>query len=176
VVDASAKGKRKINYVEFAKSWNQTADGKTHTWDKTNNVRASQELIEAKTDLVTQTRELFQAHTAPFPDSLIGFASSSHPQRGVIEFTDLGDYALPSSITVDLAISRPRITPNLLTETQRPYPRINYQRSSRRASESAVAQNFDRPLQVVRTGGDKAHPTSTQVIPHRLPPDSGQTE
>ncbi|KAJ7867866.1 hypothetical protein B0H13DRAFT_1897403 [Mycena leptocephala] len=164
VADASAKGNCKINYVDFAEAWNQTADGKTRcyvtsdvlaayakTWDKTNNARASQELIDAKMDLVTQTRELFQAHTAPFPDSLIGFASSSHPQRGVIDFTDSDDHALPSSITVDLAISHPRIMPNPPAEGHGPYAQRNRQpKEPCSSSASAVAQNS---CEAVRTRG-----------------------
>ncbi|KAJ6626312.1 hypothetical protein B0H10DRAFT_2211200 [Mycena sp. CBHHK59/15] len=66
VAEASANSKRKINFVRFAKAWNGTADGKTRfyvtadvlaayskSWDKTNNSRASQELIEAKMDLMS---------------------------------------------------------------------------------------------------------------------------
>jgi hypothetical protein len=183
VADASTKGNRKINYVDFAKAWNQTADGKTRcyvtsdvlaayakTWDKTNNARASQELIEANF-LVTQTRELFQAHTAPFPDSLIGFASSSHPQRGVIDFTDSDDHALPSSITVDLAISHPRIMPNPPAEGHGPYAQRNRQpKEPCSSSASAVAQNS---CEAVRTRG------STKVDsgdPYISPAGSGQIQ
>lgn len=184
MADASAKGNRKINYIDFAKAWNQTADGKTCcyvtsdllvaytiTWDKTNNARASQELIEAKMDLVTQTRELFQVHTAPFPDSLMGFASSSHPQRGVIDFTDSDDHALPSSITVDLTSSRPRIMPNPPAEGHGPYAQRNHQpKEQGSSSASAVAQNS---CEVIQTGD------STKVAsgdPYISPAGSGQKE
>lgn len=126
VVDASANGKRKINYENFAKEWNRSADGKhrfyvtpevlsayAKTWDKTNNARASQELIAAKLDLVNQTGELFQVSTAPFPDSLTGVACTVHPQRGVMEFTDSDSQStIPGSIAVELSVSHPHITPN----------------------------------------------------------------
>ncbi|KAJ6558917.1 hypothetical protein B0H10DRAFT_1967203 [Mycena sp. CBHHK59/15] len=105
-------------------AWNGMADGKTRfyvtadvlaayskSWDKTNNSRASQELIEAKMDLVRQTGKIFQSSNAPFPASLIGVASTSQPQRGVIE-TSPDDPSLPSSISVELVVSRPRITPS----------------------------------------------------------------
>jgi hypothetical protein len=121
VADASANGKRKINYTDFAREWNRTADGTDRyyvtadvlsayakSWDKTNNARASQELIAAKMDLVRQTGELFQ-EPSEFPASLEGIVSSAHPRQGVIEL-DNSDPRMPSSINVDLAISRPRIT------------------------------------------------------------------
>ncbi|KAJ7433194.1 hypothetical protein FB451DRAFT_1380474 [Mycena latifolia] len=130
---ASANGRRRINYVEFAKEWNRTADGKTchyvtskvlsayaKTWEKTNNARASQELIEAQIDMAHQTTELFQTPTAPFPDSLKGVASSAQPQCGVVGFTDLDDYLMPSSLSVELATSHPRITPNLTVKQPNP--------------------------------------------------------
>ncbi|KAF7340497.1 3'-5' exonuclease domain-containing protein [Mycena sanguinolenta] len=82
VIDASSNSKRKINYLDFAKEWNASADGKgrfyvtsdvlaayAKTWDKTNNARASQELIEGRLDLANQTRDLFQSQDVPFPDS-----------------------------------------------------------------------------------------------------------
>ncbi|KAJ7479110.1 hypothetical protein FB451DRAFT_1172230 [Mycena latifolia] len=133
VAEASANGRRRINYVEFAKEWNRTADGKTRhyvtsevlsayakTWEKTNNARASQELIEAQIDMAHQTTELFQTPTTPFPDSLKGVASSAQPQCGVVGFTDSDDYSMLSSLSVELATSHPRITPNLTVEQPNP--------------------------------------------------------
>ncbi|KAJ7747497.1 hypothetical protein B0H16DRAFT_1461980 [Mycena metata] len=131
VADASANGKRKINYNDFAQEWNRTADGKgrfyvtpdvlsayAKTWDKTNNARASQELIAAKLDLVKQTQQLFQDAPAPFPSSILGVASSAHPQKGVLELT--ADSDIPSSLAVDLAISRPQIIPPESTAPSQP--------------------------------------------------------
>ncbi|KAK7001165.1 hypothetical protein R3P38DRAFT_2559415, partial [Favolaschia claudopus] len=63
VLEASASGKRRINYDSFACRSNGTADGKTRfyttadllttfakSWEKTNNARDSQELISAQVD------------------------------------------------------------------------------------------------------------------------------
>ncbi|KAK6972283.1 hypothetical protein R3P38DRAFT_2812412 [Favolaschia claudopus] len=121
VVEASISGKRKIGHESFANRWNSTADGKTRfyvsadllaafakSWEKTNNARASQELISAKVDLAHQTRQLFQeTNNLPFPNSLLGTATSSHPQEGLIEF-EAGN-PVPDSISTDIAISRPQI-------------------------------------------------------------------
>ncbi|KAK6988809.1 hypothetical protein R3P38DRAFT_3228414 [Favolaschia claudopus] len=121
VVEASISGRRKISHESFANRWNSTADGKTRfyvsadllaafakSWEKTNNARASQELISAKVDLAHQTRQLFQeTNNLPFPNSLLGTATSSHPQEGLIEF-EAGN-PVPDSISTDLAISRPQI-------------------------------------------------------------------
>ncbi|KAK7025723.1 hypothetical protein R3P38DRAFT_2778525 [Favolaschia claudopus] len=124
VIEASASGQRKISNENFARRWNSTADGKTRffitadilaafakSWEKTNNARASQELISAKVDMARQTRQLFQDNNnLPFPTSLLGTATSSHPQEGVLEF-DAENPSLPSSISTELAISRPHIPP-----------------------------------------------------------------
>ncbi|KAK6988757.1 hypothetical protein R3P38DRAFT_2476908, partial [Favolaschia claudopus] len=124
VLEASASGKRKISNECFENRWNSTADGRTQFFitadilaafaksrEKTNNARASQELISAKVDMARQTRQLFQDNNnLPFPSSLLGTATSSHPQEGVLEF-DPQDPSLPTSISTELAISRPYIPP-----------------------------------------------------------------
>ncbi|KAJ7509193.1 hypothetical protein B0H11DRAFT_2427416 [Mycena galericulata] len=129
VAEAAANGKRKINYIDFAKEWNRSADGKNRyyvtadvlsayakTWDKTNNARASQELISAKLDLVHQTGEIFQKPTIPFPDYLKGVASSQHPRKGVVKLTDSTNQTVPSSIAVVFSSMPPKGSGNLSEE------------------------------------------------------------
>ncbi|KAG6825607.1 hypothetical protein H0H87_009081 [Tephrocybe sp. NHM501043] len=71
---ASSQGKMKIDYEAFAQEWNRSADGKERfyittevlagyakTWEKVNNIRASQELIADKLDLTTLPFRLNQA-------------------------------------------------------------------------------------------------------------------
>jgi hypothetical protein len=118
---ASSSGRKKIDFESFARDWNGSADGKTRyyvtadvlstyakTWEKISNIRASQDLISAKIDLVRQTGELFSASTLPFPESLKGNPLVVQPQRGVVAFDD--NQEIPDSISVGLAISHPRIT------------------------------------------------------------------
>ncbi|KAJ7719728.1 hypothetical protein B0H16DRAFT_1794348 [Mycena metata] len=117
---ASAAGRKKIDFEAFAREWNGSADGKTRyyvtadvlssyskTWEKISNIRASQDLITAKVDLVRQTGELFSASTLPFPDSLKGNPTVAYPRRGVADVSNGRD--IPQSISVGLAMSHPRI-------------------------------------------------------------------
>ncbi|KAJ7088237.1 hypothetical protein C8R43DRAFT_1142287 [Mycena crocata] len=120
---ASKAGKKKVDFEQFAKKWNRTADGKARyyvttevlrtyskTWEKISNIRASQDLIAAKMDLARQTGELFSASTLPFPESLKGNPTFEYPQHGVLTMED--DLSnIPESISVGLAISHPRIHP-----------------------------------------------------------------
>jgi hypothetical protein len=134
VAKASANGKRRIDYNDFAKEWNRSADGKyryyvtpdvlsayAKAWDKTNNARASQELIAAGMDLVQQTSKVFQESAASFPSYIARVPSNIHPQRGVIELNEHVPHSTPSSVTVELAISHPRIAPT--EQIQRPQTR-----------------------------------------------------
>ncbi|KAG6888414.1 hypothetical protein C0992_008530 [Termitomyces sp. T32_za158] len=77
----SADGKKHIDWEAFACQWNQTADGKDRvyitaevlaaygkTWDKANNIRASQELISGELDDIQRTKEVLQpliCHSQP---------------------------------------------------------------------------------------------------------------
>ncbi|KAJ6536480.1 hypothetical protein DFH09DRAFT_1091440 [Mycena vulgaris] len=91
---ATTAGKKKIDFEAFAREWNSSADGKTwycvtgdvlstyaKTWQKISNIRASQDLIAPKIDLVRQTGELFSAATLPFPESLKGNATATQPHH-----------------------------------------------------------------------------------------------
>ena len=74
------------------------------------NARASQELIAAKMNLVNQTGQILQGTNISFPDYLKGVAKPVYPQQGVAELTNLEGPTTPSSLSVELAISRPPIT------------------------------------------------------------------
>ncbi|KAG6840588.1 hypothetical protein H0H87_012039 [Tephrocybe sp. NHM501043] len=108
----------KIDYEAFAQEWNRSADGKERfyittevlagyakTWEKVNNIRASQELIADKLDLVSRTRDTFAALDLPFPPYLAdNFAVSTQPSRGVIDF----EGPLPLSLSTNAPVSVPR--------------------------------------------------------------------
>ncbi|KAJ7434171.1 hypothetical protein FB451DRAFT_1379978 [Mycena latifolia] len=175
VAEASASGKCRVNYNDFAREWNRSADGKDRyyvtpdvlsayakSWDKTNNARASQELIAAKMDLVRQTGELFRAPSAPFPTSLIGDASVAHPRHGVIDLmaTDSDGPSVPSSIDADVAISRPRITvqnPDQLLDRRRSTHSLTQPQTSAPALGSASSShhselNLQPPVRTAQSG------------------------
>jgi hypothetical protein len=112
--------KKRIDFDAFAREWNGSADGKTRqyvtgdvlstyskTWEKISNIRASQDLIAAKIDLVRQTGQLFSASTLSFPSSLKGNPTIIQPQYGVIALDN--DQEMLDSISVGLANSHPRI-------------------------------------------------------------------
>jgi hypothetical protein len=114
---ASAKGKGKINYEAFAQEWNRSADGKNRfyvttevlasyakTWEKTNNIHASEELVVDKMDLTSKTRNIFAAPHLPFPEYLTDNPVSVQPSRGVIDFDD----PVPFSLSTDFPTSRLR--------------------------------------------------------------------
>ncbi|KAF8992063.1 hypothetical protein BDZ89DRAFT_1151259 [Hymenopellis radicata] len=71
---AAQDGKRKINFDQFAPQWNRTADGKTRFyitpellmayakgWERTNNIRASQEIINDTLKDVSRSAAAFIA-------------------------------------------------------------------------------------------------------------------
>jgi hypothetical protein len=114
---ATANGRGRLDYEAFAREWNQSADGKDRfyitaellsayakTWEKVNNIHASQEMIQDKMDLIHQSREIFAANHLPFPDFLTGTASSIQPRQGVIDMDPAQPG--PASISVELSVSR----------------------------------------------------------------------
>jgi hypothetical protein len=118
---ASKDGKKNIDYNSFAQEWNRSADGKfrfyvtpevlaayAKTWERNNNIKASQALIADALDVILQTSRAFSAAHQPFPEFLTALPSSTHPLEGVIEDT-LESTALPSSISTHLAISHPTL-------------------------------------------------------------------
>jgi hypothetical protein len=118
---ASSNGKGKIDFEAFAQEWNRSADGKDRfyittdvlcayakSWEKTNNIRASQELISDKMNMIEKTGKIFAAPHQPFPTFLTAVPTSIQPSQGV---TDLDNF-VPSSLSVDISPSRP-ILPTL---------------------------------------------------------------
>lgn len=124
VAEATANGKSKIDYTAFAQTWNRSADGKsrcyvtpellanyTKNWERTNNIRATQELIRPQLNVVQQTTKTFAAMNQPFPTFLVGTAASSLPQHGVVDIMSMDPGDIPASLSVSLAISQPPILP-----------------------------------------------------------------
>jgi hypothetical protein len=118
---ASSNGKGKIDFEAFAQEWNQSANGKDQfyittdvlcayakSWEKTNNIHASQELISDKINMIKKTGKIFAAPHQPFPTFLTAVPTSIQPSQGV---TDLGNF-VPSSLSTDIAPSLP-IPPTL---------------------------------------------------------------
>lgn len=108
---AVAEGKGKVNHEAFAQEWNQTADGITRfyvtaeilasytkSWEKTNNILASQEIIATDLQNVSRSAEAFVAHDFPFPSFITGQAMPIHPQKGVLESMD----HVPSSSSISI--------------------------------------------------------------------------
>ena len=131
---ASADGKGKINYEAFAQEWNRSADGKNRfyvttevlasyakNWEKMNNIRASEELVAHKMDLVSKTRNVFAAPHLPFPAYLTDNPISVQPSQGVIDFND----PVPFSLSMDLPTSRLR-TNNITQDFEVPPPADTY--------------------------------------------------
>ncbi|KAF8133169.1 hypothetical protein K438DRAFT_1787686 [Mycena galopus ATCC 62051] len=83
---ASTAGKKKIDFEAFAREWNSSADGKTRYY--------------VTGDVLT---------TLPFPESLKGNATVAQLHHGLFALGDSEDQEMPESISVDLAISHPRI-------------------------------------------------------------------
>ena len=127
--DAASSGKHKIDYLSFARAWNQSADGKdrfyvttevlsayARTWEKSNNIRASQDLASDTIYTINQTRAVFAAPDMPFPTFLTGNATSAQPQKAV---RDLGrSQSMPPSISTDLPLSRSTLLAPLVTSPQ----------------------------------------------------------
>ena len=126
---ASSEGKRKVDYEAFAREWNKSADGKyrfyvttellvaySKSWEKNSNIRTSQEMIVDKLRMVSRSAQVFSAATRPFPSYLTASPHSTHPSQGILDVGDALD--LPSSISTDLALSRPSVSqPSSLIST-----------------------------------------------------------
>ena len=124
---ASESGKSKINFEAFAQEWNQSANGEdrfyvttevlstySKTWEKSTNIRASQELISDQLEVVQQMASVFAAEAHPFPTYLTSIPISTHPCEGVVEFENCENpltspTPVPDSLSTDLALSRPQL-------------------------------------------------------------------
>ena len=143
---ASNSGKGRIDYQLFAQEWNQSADGRTwfyittdvlsayaKTWEKTNNVKASKELISDKLDQIHQSRDIFAAPQSPFPNFLTGSSTAVHPQQGVIDLDQT--QPIPPSISTMLSISHPSIS---LLENMNNAVTTSFGNTSRNSPQAAV--------------------------------------
>jgi hypothetical protein len=112
---ATTEKKKKVNFEAFAREWNRTADGKERfyvtfevlsayakTWEKANNVRASQELMSGQLQEVKKTADIFLATKKPFPSYLTSESTQIQPSRGVIVIEEL---AVPSSLSTESELS-----------------------------------------------------------------------
>ena len=110
---ATTDKKRKVNFEAFAQEWNRTADGKERfyvtfevlsayakSWEKANNVHASQELMSDQLQEVKKTAEIFLADGKPFPWYLTTNSTQIQPSRGVIA---IDESAVPSSLSTELS-------------------------------------------------------------------------
>jgi hypothetical protein len=123
---ATTDKKKKVNFEAFAQEWNRTADGKerfyvtyevlsaySKSWEKANNVRASQELMSGQLQEVKKTAEIFLANGKPFPSYLTTDSTQIQPSRGVIA---IEESAVPPSLSTEishwhsLAYSVPHLT------------------------------------------------------------------
>ncbi|KAJ7588232.1 hypothetical protein C8J56DRAFT_1080162 [Mycena floridula] len=116
-IRASEEGKRGIDLQAFAKDWNGSADGKDRfyvttevlatyakSWEKSSNVRASEELIAPQLNTIQETRCAFSALNQPFPDYMTDHPINLQPSHGVL---DLFESNVPpeSSISMDISPS-----------------------------------------------------------------------
>ncbi|KAG6825372.1 hypothetical protein H0H92_003927, partial [Tricholoma furcatifolium] len=119
---ASADGKTRIDWVAFAVEWNHSADGVTRfyitaevlaayakTWEKANNIRATQELISDQLDDLSKTRSIFAAPHIPMPSFLTSSPVSVQPSQGVIDIIPDDHAAIPASLTIQLPLSHPSV-------------------------------------------------------------------
>jgi len=113
---ASIASKEKINHELFSQDWNQPVDGKDHyyvtvevlsayakTWEKINDIQASQEIIPDKINLINQSHDIFAGQHLPFPEFLTGSATSVQPWQGMIDIDSA--QSIPPSISVELTTS-----------------------------------------------------------------------
>ena len=116
---ATTDKKKKVNFEDFAREWNRTADGKERfyvtfevlsayakSWEKANNVRASQELMSGQLQEVKKTAEIFLATRKPFPSYLTSESTQIQPSHGVIA---IEESAVPSSLSTEFSCSYPAL-------------------------------------------------------------------
>ncbi|KAJ3505980.1 hypothetical protein NLJ89_g7126 [Agrocybe chaxingu] len=131
--DASANGKRKVDFEAFAKEWNQSADGKDRfyvteevlssyakSWEKATNIRASEEAISDQIHEARESGRIFAAAQKPFPSYLTPSAVlQEQPSRGILEALDPA-LCVPPSLSTVPALSRP--LPPSVPQMMLPFP------------------------------------------------------
>ncbi|KAF5325696.1 hypothetical protein D9611_000435 [Ephemerocybe angulata] len=139
--EVAADGKKKVDFTAITQKWNATADGiermyvtpevmeaYSKSWDKSNNIRASQELIYEAMATTKQTARIFAAEDQPFPTRLTGSATQTEPSRGVRDLMD--GSAIPDTIAISIPPSislpamfstpQPHIQPSILPSASQP--------------------------------------------------------
>lgn len=129
---ASSNGKGKIDYEAFAQEWNWSANGKDHfyitmevlaayakSWEKTSNIRASQELVSDKMKTIQKTSKIFSALHQPFPSFLTAVPISVQPSQVIIDLEEF----VPPSLSIALPQSLPCI--NLASHKCLPVPLLH---------------------------------------------------
>jgi hypothetical protein len=130
---ASEANQNSINFIAFAREWNQTADGKVRfyitadllstyakSWERANNIRASQDMIRDKLKILQNTSRIFAGPSIPFPDISGIITQAEQPGQGVREVEQPELPGLPStSVAVSVSVSLP--TPPLF-DTQEDWP------------------------------------------------------
>lgn len=120
---ASDSGNSKIDILALCREWNDTADGKFRcyitveiletymkTWEKVNNIHASQELIGQHLDILKDSRAIFRASDMEFPTFIASDTMPSIPLAPQGRITDLSGNT-PASVSTQLSISHPPTAP-----------------------------------------------------------------
>lgn len=171
---ATADKKKKVNFEAFAQEWNRTADGKerfyvtfevlsaySKSWEKANNVRASQELMSGQLQEVKKTAEIFLANGKPFPPYLTTDSSQIQPSRGVIA---IEESAVPPSLSTE-----PPHWHSLAHPSPAPHPTSTPALTALTRTDSDTSSQ-DQVLPVRR---ENLNP-ETQAIPSHAPPPALQ--
>ncbi|KAJ7289873.1 hypothetical protein C8J57DRAFT_1214191 [Mycena rebaudengoi] len=172
----SANGKSNINYEDFAREWNRSADAKDRyyittellkTWQKSSNIGASQELILDKLAVKLQ-RWIFD----PFPD--LGEPTPETNNNPDIQVPQI-------SLGHDTAIAQSLSSPTILAIIiwSRPPPqeishssgRVRARRAGADSTANVPAPPVDSPAPVLGVRPVLNTPTSAEM--HRTSPVSG---
>jgi hypothetical protein len=177
--------KKKVNFEAFAQEWNRTADGKERfyvtfevlsayakSWEKANNVRASQELMSGQLQEVKKTAEIFLANGKPFPWYLTTNSTQIQPSRGVIA---IEESAVPSSLSTELShlpsAAYPAPHPTLPTASIHTNDDLGYLASGETSStptSTAPSDTSSSQAHVLPVDREN-HDSITQAIPLEVP-------
>ncbi|KZP05859.1 hypothetical protein FIBSPDRAFT_1053873 [Athelia psychrophila] len=136
---ASAQGRGKIDYELSANEWNSSADGKNRyyvtpevlaayakSWEKTSNIRASQELVSDDLEHVQKSATIFAAPDVSFPDFLEGLPIIDEPARGLVNCDDSESTIVPASISTQPPVSQSLFIPPAVRQPlPLPFPDIS---------------------------------------------------
>lgn len=154
-VQASTDNKKHVNYEAFAQEWNRTADGKERFyvtfevlsayakgWEKTTNIRASEEMIPTQIEQVKASAAVFAATSQPFPSYMTSTPSQIQPSQGVVQ---LDDGAVPSSLSTALPTS------SILNSTDHQAFFIQHPLSQQQSHSGGASQTLSPSLNVPKS-------------------------